>query len=76
MEVPAKVTYRGKLIGEFRADLLVENAVLVEVKATAKHSESFNAQCMNYLRATGLRVCLLLNFGSEKVKVRRIVNNF
>ena len=75
-QVPVSVQYRGQRIGRFAVDLLVEGSVLVEVKASKLHPEAFCAQCMNYLKATGLKICLLLNFGGPKVEVRRIVNQF
>jgi GxxExxY protein len=72
---PIKVFYKGCMVGEFYADLLVENDVLVEVKAVQKLTNLHLAQCLNYLKASELRLCLLLNFG-RKVEVRRVVNNF
>lgn len=75
-QVPISVHYRGRQIGRFAVDLLVEGSVLVEVKASKLHPEAFCAQCLNYLKATGLKVCLLLNFGGPRVEVRRIVNQF
>ncbi len=71
-----KVRYKNAVVGEFMADLLIENEVVVEIKATRALEEIHAAQCMNYLRATALPVCLLVNFGSPKATVRRIVNNF
>lgn len=66
-----EVHYDEVLVGEFIADLLVEGRVLVELKATREHSDFFTAQCLNYLKATGHEVCLLLNFGMAKLEVRR-----
>jgi len=70
------VAYDGVVVGEYVADLLVASTVLVELKATKELNSVNEAQCMNYLKATGLTVCLLLNFGAPKVGVKRIVNNF
>jgi GxxExxY protein len=70
------VSYDGQVVGEYVADLLVEQAVLVELKAVKELDEIHAAQCMNYLRATGLLICLLINFGKPKVEIRRIVNRF
>ena len=72
----AEVRYKGKVVGDFVADLLVENEVIVEVKAVKALDEAHSAQCMNYLRATALSVCPLVNFGNPKAVVKRIVNNF
>jgi len=53
--------------GDCKVDLLVEDAVIVELKATKAVVDIHRAQCMNYLRATGLHVCLLLSFGNPRV---------
>jgi GxxExxY protein len=58
---PIRVTYDSVVVGDFVADLLVEDAVLVELKATKAVEDVHVAQCLNYLRATGVNVCLLLN---------------
>lgn len=68
---PISVMYDGVRVGEFAADLLVEDQILVETKAVRAIDDVHRAQCINYLAATGLPVCLLLNFGA-KVDVRRI----
>jgi GxxExxY protein len=70
------VLYDGIIVGEYVSDLLVENAILVELKAVKALDAIHMAQCMNYLRATGLKVCLLINFGTAKIEVKRMVNNF
>ncbi len=54
------------------ADLLVEKEVLVERKAVKAFDDVHFAQCMNYLKATGLQICLLINFGNTRVEVKRI----
>jgi GxxExxY protein len=68
------VQYDGQSVGEYVADILVKQTVLVEVKAVRKIDDVHMAQCMNYLKATGLRVCLLINFGSPKVEIKRIIH--
>ena len=73
---PIEVRYQGVVVGDYIADLLVENSILVELKAVKKLDEVHVAQCLNYLKATGLKVCLLLNFGTDRVEVRRLVNSF
>jgi GxxExxY protein len=75
-QVPIPVKYEGRLVGDFLADLLVAGSVLVELKAVRALEEAHFAQCMNYLKATGLPLCLLVNFGTPHVHVRRIVNQF
>ena len=69
---PIKIYYRNDLVGEYTADLLVNDCLLVELKAVQELEEVFYAQCLNYLKATGLEVCLLINFGKPKVQIRRI----
>jgi len=73
---PIRVRYDGAIVGEFTADLLVEGMIIVELKAVKAFDEVHSAQCMNYLRATGLPVCLLINFGKPKAEVKRIVQGF
>ena len=71
-----QVVYDGIIVGEFIADLLVGGRILVELKAVKNLDDIHRAQCMNYLKATGYNVCLLINFGAPKLEVKRIVNNF
>ena len=72
-QYPIKVAYDGIVVGEFAADLLVENRVLVELKAVSMLKEEHTAQALNYLRATGLEICLLINFGRPKVEIKRLL---
>jgi len=69
------VIYDDVIVGESAADLLVEAAVVVELKAVRALDDVHQAQCMNYLRATGMHLCLLLNFGKPRLEIRRIVHN-
>jgi GxxExxY protein len=71
-EVETKIFYKGVEVGLYRADLIVEGKVLVEVKATEGLVKSDERQVLNYLKATGLQVGLLLNFG-PKPSFRRLV---
>ena len=71
-----EVYYRENLVGDFVADLLVEECVIVEIKAIRALEDIHTAQCVNYLKATGLQVCLLVNFGAPKATVKRIVYGF
>ncbi len=75
-EYPVKVYYKEDLVGEFFCDLLVEGKIIVETKATSGLNNLQMAQCLNYLKATGFRLCLLVNFGSASVQIKRIVNGF
>ena len=67
------VCYDGVSVGEYYADLLVEQEVVVELKACKALDELHMAQCLNYLKATGLHLCLLLNFGTPRIQIKRIV---
>ena len=64
-EVPYAVHYRGACVGEFRVDLVVEGRVIVESKAVDRLGPSHDAQLLNYLKASGLEVGILLNFGTQ-----------
>jgi GxxExxY protein len=66
------IYYDGIIVGEYAADLLVEGCVLVELKALRTMGDKEIAQCLNYLKATKLTLCLLINFGNPRVEVKRI----
>ena len=70
---PIAVNYKGVRVGEYIADIVVEDKLLLELKALASLSSSHDAQVMNYLKATNLSVGLLLNFGRPRLSVKRIV---
>ena len=71
----ARVRYRDAVVGEYFVDLLIEDAVLVELKAVKALDEAHRLQCVNYLKATGLRLCLLLNFGNPRLEIKRVVDH-
>lgn len=62
------VTYRGVALGDFHPDFIVQNEVVVEVKSASSHDRVFDAQVLTYMRLTGLRTGLLLNFGRPVLK--------
>lgn len=68
---PLRVSFRGESVGEFFADLLVEEKVLIELKAVKALSPEHQAQLINYLHASGIEVGLLLNFGNSKLEIKR-----
>ena len=70
------VYYDSVRVGDYVADLLVEHVVLVELKAVKALDNVHLAQCMNYLKATGLQVCLLINFGTPRIEIKRVLNNY
>ena len=67
------VLYKGVTVGMYAADLLVEGSVIVELKAVRELDDTHRAQCLNHLKATGLRVCLLISFGKPRVEVKRLM---
>ena len=71
---PIKVFYQEQTVGDYFADMLVENDIIVELKAVKAIENIHFAQCQNYLKATGKKLGLVINFGGEKVNVRRVVN--
>ncbi|HSW11762.1 MAG TPA: GxxExxY protein [Solimonas sp.] len=70
---PVTVSFRGQEIGEFRLDLVVGGFVVVEVKAVSTLNKAHEAQLLNYLKATGLHVGLVLNFGPKAEFSRRVL---
>ena len=75
-EVSYSVTYKGRCVGEYFADLVVEDVLVIELKCAGHLSKEHTAQCLNYLRASGLTICLLVNFQSPRVEWKRIVRGF
>jgi GxxExxY protein len=73
---PISVMWRGEIVGDYFADLLVEGCVVVELKAIKALEEVRVAQALNYLRATGLKICLLFNFAKPQIEIRRVVHKF
>ncbi|MCX5891927.1 MAG: GxxExxY protein [Deltaproteobacteria bacterium] len=71
-----QVRYEGIVVGDFVADLLIEEKVLIELKVVKALDDVHVAQCLNYLKATGQAICLLVNFGKPKAEVRRMVHDF
>jgi GxxExxY protein len=72
---PMKVLFRGHTVGEFVADVVVENKVIVELKAARELVPENHAQVLNYLKATGTDVGLLVNFGKPTLQVKRFHRN-
>lgn len=72
-EVSYQVQYRGHPVGTYIADLLVEDRVIVELKAIEKLAQPHVGQVLNYLKASHLPVGLLLNFGAPRLEIRRVL---
>lgn len=73
VERPLNVIYKGFVVGEFRADLLGDDCVLVELKVAKEYMVADEAQLLNELKASSVRVGLLINFGKSKVEFKRMV---
>ncbi len=72
---PILVYYEGELVGEFIADIVVEDKIILELKSVQRIAKIHEVQLVNYLNATGMEVGLLLNFGEKKVEVKRKVRS-
>jgi GxxExxY protein len=71
-QVPMEVRYRQEIVGLFQADLVVEDEVVLELKAARDIDAAHRAQCLNYLRASGLTLGLVINFGRPRLDVQRV----
>jgi GxxExxY protein len=69
-----EVFYKGDKIGEYRLDIVVDNKIILELKAVSDMNSTFEAQLFSYLKATNMKLGILLNFGKKKLEFRRIVN--
>jgi GxxExxY protein len=70
------VHYDGFLVGDYVADMVVNEEIVVELKAVKSFEDSHLAQCLNYLKATGKRLALLINFGNPKTQIKRVIADF
>jgi len=75
-ETALTITYKGHSVGDYFADILVEDALVIELKCADRLAPEHTAQCLNYLRASGRTVCLLVNFQQPKVEWKRIVYRY
>jgi GxxExxY protein len=69
-----KVFYKGLEVGNYIADIIVENKVVIELKSVKSLDPIFAAQLLNYLKALNLPLGLLINFGNSKIQIKRIIN--
>ena len=72
-QAPIQVTYEGEVVGEYFADILVNDSVILELKAVESLTNIHRAQAINYLKATGYRLVILINFAKPKLDYERIV---
>ncbi len=70
---PIEIHYRGDKVGDYRLDIVVDGTIIVELKAVSELSDLFEAQVFSYLKASGLRLGILVNFGKKRVEYKRIV---
>ena len=74
-QVPIKVGYKGEIVGDYFADLIVNEQVIIELKTVDRLENIHEAQLINYLKATGIEVGLLVNFKNTKAEIKRMVLN-
>lgn len=72
-QVPIKVTFHGQIVGDYIADILLGDSIILELKALDKIAPVHKAQVLNYLKATGLKLAILLNFGKDSLERERLV---
>jgi GxxExxY protein len=75
IQMPIKVFYKEEIVGEYIADIIVEDQVIVEIKSVERLEKIHEAQLLNYLKATGTQVGLLVNFRHPKAEIKRMVLN-
>ncbi|MCH7612747.1 MAG: GxxExxY protein [Candidatus Marinimicrobia bacterium] len=73
-QVPIKVTFEEEVIGNYIADILADGKIILELKSAESIGNSHKAQALNYLKVTGLRLAIILNFGKDKLEYYRVVN--
>lgn len=71
---PITVRFEGEIVGQYYADILVEDKIILELKVAERISPAHKAQALNYLKGTGLKLAIILNFGPKKLESHRVVN--
>lgn len=72
-QAPITVYFEGENVGEYFADILIEDKIVLELKSGEKIVDAHRAQTLNYLKATGLNLAIILNFGKERLEYERLV---
>ena len=72
-QTPIKVYFEGKIVGDYFADILIEDKIILELKVLKKILDAHRAQTLNYLKATGLRLVIIVNFGKKKLEYERLI---
>lgn len=75
-QAPIKVYYKSTIVGDYIADILIEDKIVIEIKTAKSVDDVHKAQLINYLKATKLKLGLILNFYNPKLEIKRLVNNF
>ena len=75
-QVPVEVSYKGENVGSYFVDIVVEDELMIELKCADRLGKEHTAQCLNYLKASGKQVCLLVNFQNPRVEWQRVVWRF
>ncbi len=73
-QIPIKIIFEGEVVGDYICDMLIDNLIIVEVKAVKNLSQIHVAQLINYLRGANKKLGLLINFGSDKLEYKRVLN--
>lgn len=74
-KVKLPVSYKGNLIGEYEADLVVDGKIIIEIKSVSRFNSAHEAQAIHYLTATGMQLAILVNFGAGSLEYRRIIKS-
>jgi GxxExxY protein len=74
-QVELPVSYKGILVGVYKADLIIDNKIILEIKGISRLNASHEAQALHYLAATGLQLAILINFGMSSLEYRRVVKS-
>jgi GxxExxY protein len=72
-QIPIKVRYKGKEVGDYFADIVVEGQIILELKAAESIQKVHEAQLLNYLKATGMKIGMLVNFTHPKAQIKRFI---
>lgn len=72
-QVPIQVMFHHRIVGDYVADIVVENSIILELKAQDRITEIHKAQTLNYLKATQFKLALLINFGRDRLEYKRLV---
>lgn len=72
-QAPIKVKFENEIVGNYYADILIENKIILELKTVEKITDIHRAQALNYLKATGLKLAIILNFGAKSLEYERLV---